>query len=181
MVCFFPSKTTSRVFIRRVSGAFFFVIFRVDAPQQLPIVTRSLLRPRRLFPVPCCSAGCVTASQAKKQSKLLGQFDHLSLSRRSRGYLHVFRPSRPQIIWITAAQTQTRLSSRHTMAEPPTGKWYNLGGGRASQPPAQPSRFPSMPNVNIPGFRREQVRLYTVAASQSAYIHACLFSVLNRR
>lgn len=46
------------------------------------------------------------------------------------------------------------------MAEPSTGKWFNLGGGAgAAAQPSASSRFPSMPNVNIPGFRREQVRL----------------------
>ena len=37
------------------------------------------------------------------------------------------------------------------------GKWYNFGGRAAEEPPAQANRFPSLPNVNIPGFRREQV------------------------
>eukprot|EP00752_Nemacystus_decipiens_P002201 g2094.t1 len=36
------------------------------------------------------------------------------------------------------------------------GKWFNFGGGAAEEPPAQTNRFPSLPNVNIPGFRREQ-------------------------
>ncbi|CAM9868208.1 unnamed protein product [Ectocarpus sp. 4 AP-2014] len=44
------------------------------------------------------------------------------------------------------------------MSETTAGKWFNLGGGGAASQPAssQSSRFPSMPNVNIPGFRREQ-------------------------
>ena len=48
-----------------------------------------------------------------------------------------------------------------------TGKWFGLGG-RAEEPPAQASRFPSLPNVNIPGFRRE-----VGEPSAWLYVHAC--------
>ncbi|CAM9303058.1 unnamed protein product [Laminaria digitata] len=37
------------------------------------------------------------------------------------------------------------------------GKWFDLGGGSADPAPAQQAnRFPSMPNINIPGMRRQE-------------------------
>lgn len=39
------------------------------------------------------------------------------------------------------------------------GKWFDLGGGSADPAPTQSAnRFPSMPNINIPGMRRQEVR-----------------------
>lgn len=34
-------------------------------------------------------------------------------------------------------------------------KWFNLGG--EPNPPASSSNFPQMPNINIPGFTRQEV------------------------
>ena len=40
------------------------------------------------------------------------------------------------------------------------GKWFDLGGGTSDPAPSQTNRFPSLPNINIPGMRRQEVRSF---------------------